>query len=453
MYKIITMAAKAQANTVSNSYHSFEGVEKFSAYQPIDIKPLYGRKWVTNGLNNANFKTYKDAYDDSPTNSSIINAFVNYVYGEGMIDKAGKEYCYINVKSIISQEDILLICQDYKTYGGYAAQVIWNAAIRPTDRKPLKIEYMPIYKLGVNYDGENKVDGYWYSYDWGNRGRYQPKLYPKFSGKDNGNNLEILYVRRPTAEPFFPIPDYLSGLFWASVEGELANSALHHYKNAIEDITVINYNNGRLSDAVAKIEAEKVRNNVVGTNNRSRVIVSFNEESDEAVVVDRISPPELNQQNVFYAEEAERKLIVAHSAPPVLFSGSNSGSGFSSNADEIAVATKGLYRRHINPMREIILNGLQSVFDLINNEIVLDFKDFKEETELENTAEAPVNKETAQAQAQLKGSVGGVQSLLEVQASYAQGTTTYESAIAILDLIFGFNREQAIRLLGNPQTV
>jgi hypothetical protein len=40
-------------------------------------------------------------------------------------------------------------------------------------------------------------------------------------------------------------------------------------------------------------------------------VSAFNDESDEAVVVDRISPPELNQQNVFYAEEAERKLIVA----------------------------------------------------------------------------------------------------------------------------------------------
>jgi hypothetical protein len=37
-------------------------------------------------------------------------------------------------------------------------------------------------------------------------------------------------------------------------------------------------------------------------------------------------------------------------------------------------------------MREIILNGLQSVFDLINNEIVLDFKDFKEEENI-TTAE------------------------------------------------------------------
>jgi hypothetical protein len=73
--------------------------------------------------------------------------------------------------------------------------------------------------------------------------------------------------------------------------------------------------------------------------------------------VDRISPPELNQQRIL-CRRAERKLIVAHSAPPVLFAGSN-GSGFSSNADEIAVATKD-FSRHINPMREIILN-LQSV--------------------------------------------------------------------------------------------
>jgi hypothetical protein len=60
-----------------------------SAYQPIDIKPLYGRKWVTNGVN-INFKTYKDAYDDSPTNASINQCVCKLcVYGEGMIDKVG----------------------------------------------------------------------------------------------------------------------------------------------------------------------------------------------------------------------------------------------------------------------------------------------------------------------------------------------------------------------------
>jgi hypothetical protein len=36
------------------------------------------------------------------------------------------EQCYTNVK-LLFQEDILLICQDYKRMGGYAAQIIWNA--------------------------------------------------------------------------------------------------------------------------------------------------------------------------------------------------------------------------------------------------------------------------------------------------------------------------------------
>jgi len=153
----------------------------------------------------------------------------------------------------------------------------------------------------------------------------------------------------------------------------------------MSDITLINYNQGRQSTPeVSREEADKVRSKVVGSDNQSTVLVSFNDGPEEAVVIDRISPPELNQQNVFFSEEAERKLIVAHSAPPILFSGSNTGGGFSSNADEIEVATNSLYRRHINPDRNVILKGLKKVFKLIDSSIILDFKDFKEEA-LEET--------------------------------------------------------------------
>lgn len=74
------------------------------------------------------------------------------------------------------------------------------------------------------------------------------------------------------------------------------------------------------------------------------------------------------------------------------------------------------------------------------------------------TQEAPVvedlsatDEKTQEAQAVLKGSVGGVTSLLQVQASYSAGTTSLESAIAIFELLFGFSREDATRLLGNPK--
>jgi nucleoid-associated protein YejK len=95
-----------------------------------------------------------------------------------------------------------------------------------------------------------------------------------------------------------------------------------------------------------------------------------------------------------------------------LFSGSNQGSGFSSNADEIEISTKALYRRHINPDREMILDGLKSIFKNIDDEIDPDFKDFEEEKALEQNINIPLDEKTLESQAQLKGSVGGVQSLL-----------------------------------------
>jgi hypothetical protein len=52
----------------------------------------------------------------------------------------------------------------------------------------------------------------------------------------------------------------------------------------------------------------------------------------------------------------KKQIIVAHSTSCVLFAGSNSGNGFSSNADEIAVAAKRTLQTTY-PYEEIILNG------------------------------------------------------------------------------------------------
>lgn len=361
----------------NNNVYTF-GKEQFSKFLPIDVKPVFYRNWVTNGDLNKNFKIFKDAYDDSPTNASIINGYVSYIFAEGLVDKKG-----VNIDKYISQEDVQLAIMDLKLYGGFSFQIIWNS--NPTDRKPLKLEYMPIFKLGVNYEQEtNKVDGYWFSYDWENRYKYKPTLYPKFTGTYNGNNLEILYVRRPTSEPFFPIPDYLSGVNWARMEGEIANGGYNYYQNTLSEITVVNVNNGYIDDEdLAKQKAEEIRAGVVGSSNTAKVMVRFNNTAEDSLVIDRIAPAEMSQHNVFYSEEAERMLIKAHSAPPILFSGSNGGSGFSSNADEREIALKDLYRRNINPFRLTFLNGVYEVFKLIDENIRLDFQDFETEDKLD----------------------------------------------------------------------
>jgi hypothetical protein len=67
--------------------------------------------------------------------------------------------------------------------------------------------------------------------------------------------------------------------------------------------------------------------------------------------------------------------------------------------------------------------------------------------------ELTVDQATLDAQAQLRGSVGGVQALLSIQTSYSQKLTTYSSAIAMIELVFGYNNDEAVRLLGEPVVV
>lgn len=46
--------------------------------------------------------------------------------------------------------------------------------------------------------------------------------------------------------------------------------------------------------------------------------------------------------------------------------------------------------------------------------------------------------------------VGGVQGILSIQQSVSQGLTDYESAIAVLSIIYGFDDAMARKILGNP---
>lgn len=445
---------------VKDIYSFNEAVVKMSAWQPIDINPRdtqNGRNIVCNGKDNSNYKTLRDAYDDSPTNQSIINSFVNFMYADG-IKNVGSD---LDISKYLDEDSQELICLDTKMLGGFCLQPIWNDSEK--DRKILKFEYIPIERIAVELDNtyvNPKIIRYWYSWDWTRTAMYPPQECKKFDGTYQGG-VEIIVIQRVTKNNFYPLPDYFSCINYCIAEGFLGNNTKTHFQFENKITTVINFNGGKqgsASEQIKKAKAEEVKNDYTGGSAKHHVVVSFNNDALDATTIDQVEPLQINQQNVFFAEECERKIIVGHSAPKILFSGSNNASGFSSNADEILVATKEMYRRNINPLRKVVLDGLTKVFKLIDPAVKLEFVDFEEFRRVEEmpedgTATAPkvTDEETLKAQAQLKGSVGGVTSLLEIQSSYSQGLTDYESAISMLDIIFGYDRPTAIRLLGEPK--
>jgi len=429
----------------------------FSAYEVGITKPTAGLNYTLNGANNSNFKKYQDAFDDSPTNAFIIRTIVNYIVGDGLIDKSG----LVIPHSYISKADLRLICMDFKLHGSAFPQIINYQG------NVIKIKHTPVMRVGLDIDIDPKssdymeVIGYYYSWDYAQKSKFIPKPYPKFDKTDNDSQIEIMHIKQLSSEPYFPYPDYFSGLKAAKIEAALIDDAVNHVMRGFQGKTIINVNNGAMMSQeekdLLKIEVKK---NWTGTENADGVTISINDTAEEAIVVDTIEPRGRNDQFVTYDETSEIKLMAAHSAMNILFQRPGS-SGFSNNADEIATATDSLYLGVINPMREIILDYLNEVFKKINPACDLDFVNFGQEKVILSDADtgdevapisgALIDDATKQAQSQLKGSVGGVQALLELQASFASGTTSFESAISILDLIFGFTRDQAIILLGKPK--
>ena len=149
----------------------------------------------------------------------------------------------------------------------------------------------------------------------------------------------------------------------------------------------------------------------------------------------------------FVEESATKKILMAYNNIPIGLVVSDS-SMFGDSGKSLQVM-KETYWENTSKERnllEIIINDLLKeiegesfiytpILPLLTKEVSQD------------TAQA----ENAKAQAQLKGSVGGIQMLLEIQKSVGAGTTDYAAAIAIIREIYGISEEVAKEMLGTPK--
>lgn len=367
--------------------YDVEFIQMSKYVRPI-VEPSISSKWTLNGLNNEYYNYIKDCYDGSVTNKAIINAFKNYIYAEGLISKNEN----FNIYRYVSKNDIKLFVLDYKIYGGFAVQVIWNSVKDIKDKKPIYFKYIPIYKLGLNIDKDTQdINGYWYSFDWRNTSKYKPTFYQKFDGRykydeseKKGEDVEIYVVKRVSSDPWFADCDYSAGLQYAELEMELANSSINHIKNGFQAGKIVNVPYVPETEELREQVKRKIINQTSGTSNTNFTIVGFSDNPDNKITIDNVQVAELNAQYQNFEELAEKKLIVAHQAPPVLFGGTREGGGLGNNAEEIKTATQMLYRKIINPMREDILDGLDYLLSFIEPQPKLEFKDFDEFSDIKN---------------------------------------------------------------------
>lgn len=346
---------------------------KLNSYVAPDPQSLLvqTQRYLTNGPDNSYFYTVEKAYLGSPTNQAIIDNYANYIMGEGLYDESGT----IDISKFIRKEDQRLAITDFKIHGACAFQVIYKL-----DGTISRLYYIPTKTLAPNREQDITDDptGYWYSFDWQLRSRFRPKLYPAF-GYGDKRETEILYIKRHSPQPIFALPDWQSGIQYCQLEEQLSNYYINHIKNNFSAGKIVNINQGIPDNDDAQEEAElAIKSQLTGTSNAGNVIVSFNENKENATTVENIEITDAYSQFQFLSEEAKTNIMLAHKVNNKILFGLPNPSGFSSAADEMVQALKQLYRAQINPSREIITDALDEAFATISPEISLKFRDFEE---------------------------------------------------------------------------
>lgn len=339
-------------------------------YERIDPSRLLNQRgeYYTNGTNNEFFYRCESMFLSSPTNNAIIKKYTNLILGDGIVSddpKFAKKF---------KKKELRMFVQDYKIHGNAALRIFYDY-----NGDIAKVEHVPTRCLAVNIEDDIMDDptGYWYSFDWNSKNRYKPSFVPAFNSlyaDDETKLYEIAYLKSPSPQPIFSLPDWFSGIQYCEMEMEMSNFFINHIKTGFSGATIININKG---NTIKEGEDEKIKKGITkkltGTSG-DRVIVSINDNKENQTTVENLSIVDAYQQFDFVESSTREKIMMAHAVnDPDLF-GIPSTTGFASDSEKKIQSRKDLYRDVINPMREEILDFLEDIFP----DTKMEFKDFEE---------------------------------------------------------------------------
>lgn len=456
-----------------------------SSYTSPEIKEVSNRDWVEYGESNDYFQYLIDRFQGSPTNNAIINGISELIYGKGLdaTDSSRKPEAYAQMKSLFSKDCLRNASSDFKMLGQCAFQVIYSQ----DHSMVTEVYHMPVESLRAekcNEDGE--IEAYYYAKDWYDvrNNKETPQRIPAFGFSNEG--IEILYVKPYRAGFYYYAPvDYQGGLQYAELEEEVANYHLNNIKNGMSPSMLINFNNGVPTEEERYIIENKVAEKFSGTSNAGKFILAFNDNKEMAADIQPVQLSDASQQYQFLADEAMRKIMVAHRVTSPMLLGIKDQTGLGNNADELMTASQLFDNVVIRPMQESILDGLDKI--LAYNDISLnlyfktlqpieftdaevvdsatieeetgvkDAKIVKEEVKPEAISTEPMVDEQAQEELiQKEASYNGAQiaSSLQIMQGVKDGTLSVDQAITFLVQMLQFDPQVAKALFaGNSSDV
>jgi hypothetical protein len=372
----------------------------------------------------------------STTHKAIINKKTRLIAGYGfkdVIDPRLQEFIKENKLDKLGRK----LSIDFEIFNGFAIEVIWS-----NDGSTFTLHYMPVNRLRRAVQ-----DGYFlYCKDWSKYKKegYEPIPIPEFD-PNNRTGKQILYFmeHNPAQDEVYPIQNYSNSLNYIELDYEVSKFHLNQVKQGFAPSFILNFATGIPSVEEMDENYKDFKKNYEGAENAGKIIITYSDGADGKPEFIPVNLNDSDERFIMLQEMVEKNIVLGHEIPQQLVILTPGKLGSTDERTELLAEFQDYY---ITPRQEEIEEALNDILGLLFTEKVR----LKQYNEVNGEPIEDIGVQD-QAQAELKGSVGGVQGILSIQQSVSQGITTIDSGSAILELIYGIDAVEARRMLGEPK--
>lgn len=300
----------------NNNKHFFTAIVNETKEVPrLEVKQVKNCKYLKYGTDNLFPQYIYELYTHSGQMSAIIGTMKDYIQGNGIVS---------NYKEIVNRKgdtfDLFIekLIIDYLLFGGFAFQIIRNKGHEICELNWLDLRY-----IRVNED----EDLIFYNKEWSNS-RVQPKVYDRYCNGLIQPNSVFYYKGRKTRNQY-PEPCYLAALTSLEISTQIPDFHLNNLNNGFHPSAVINFCNGSNlpSDVMDEIE-EKIKEKFSGTKNASKILLSFNDDTEHATTIERLADEgNIDIYNTL-KESTEKDIYTAFRISKLLLGNGEDNTGF-----------------------------------------------------------------------------------------------------------------------------
>jgi len=332
---------------------------ELSTYSQPEIIEDSKNDWIEYGVNNDHYEFLIDRYKNSTTNNSIINNVARLIYGKGLnaSNASKKPNDFAQMKSLFKPKTLRALALNEYMLGCGVLQCIFDEK----HTKVIRVEAVKtkhVRPAKCNEDGE--IEAYYYSDNWSDTKKFPPKRIPAFG--TSKEPIEFLVYGKDSIDlKYFSEVDYQACIPYCVLEEEISNYLINDTQNGFSGTKVVNFNSGTPSEEQQRLIANKVKGQLTGAQG-DKVIIAFNDNQEEKTTVEDIPLNNAPEHYTYLSTEAQAKILNNHNVvSPMIVGITTANSGFSSNGDEIEVATKFFYNQTVKPHQELLIDAIDEI--------------------------------------------------------------------------------------------